>query len=305
MSKPARTPDLAELRAFCTAVDLGSLDGASRLLRISQPSLSKRLRDLEALAGSQLLERAPRRVSPTPAGRQLYGPARRVLAEAEVVEALMEGLATEGAPVRLAASPTIAEVVLPPIMVELESRHERHLSVELSIANSRTVRALVEEASVDIGVAATTATGQRAPELCEAPFCEDEIVVAVPEAHPWAEAGEIDPVEFVAEKMIMRDPGADSRRAVSDRVEALGMSLAPPLAEIGSTAAAITTATARGAPALLSSLAFSSAGRPGLLVRRVAGLSFRRRFAVLHNGEEGLSPRARSLLGDLLTAGPS
>ncbi|HEX8959636.1 MAG TPA: LysR family transcriptional regulator [Solirubrobacterales bacterium] len=305
MSKPARTPDLAELRAFCAAVDLGSLDGASRLLRVSQPSLSKRLRDLEALAGSQLLERAPRRVSPTPAGRELYGPARRVLAEAEAVEALMEGLATEGAPVRLAASPTIAEVVLPPIMVELESRHERHLSVELSIANSRTVRALVEEASVDIGVAATTATGQKAPELCEAPFCEDEIVVAVPEAHPWAEAGEIDPVEFVAEKMIMRDPGADSRRAVSDRVEALGMSLAPPLAEIGSTAAAITTATARGAPALLSSLAFSSAGRPGLLVRRVAGLSFRRRFAVLHNGEEGLSPRARSLLGDLLTAGPS
>jgi DNA-binding transcriptional LysR family regulator len=304
VSKPARTPDLDELRAFCAAVDLGSLGGASRLLQISQPSLSKRLRNLEALAGSQLLERAPGRVSPTPAGRQLYGAARRLLAEAEAVEALMEGLTTEGAPVRLAASPTIAEVVLPPIMVDLESRHERHLSVELSIANSLTVRALVLEARVDIGVAATTAAGQEASGLCEAPFCEDEIVVAVPEGHSWTGVEEIDP-EFVAERMIMRDPGADSRRAVSDRVEALGMSLAPPLAEIGSTTAAITTATARRAPALLSSLAFSPAGRPGLVVRRVAGFSFRRRFAVLHNGEEGLSPRARSLLGDLLAARPS
>lgn len=300
-----RTPDLAELRAFCATIDLGSVSRASRLLGVSQPSLSKRLLDLEALAGSPLLERSPRRLSPTPAGRQLYGAARRVLAEAEAVEALMDGLATEVTPVRLAASPTIAEVVLPSIMVDLESRRERHLSVELSIANSRTVGALVQEGRVDIGVAAATLIDQRASGLCEAPFCEDEVVVAVPEGHPWAKVGEIDPAEFVEAQMIMRDPGADSRHAVSDRVEALGLSLAPPLAEIGSTAAAITTAKARGAPALLSSLAFSPSGRSGLVVRRVAGISFRRRFVVLHNGEERLSSRARSLFGDLLAARPS
>ena len=38
--------------------------------------------------------------------------------------------------------------------------------------------------------------------------------------------------------MIMRDPGASSRRVVSEALSALGLSLAPPLAEIGSTPAA-------------------------------------------------------------------
>lgn len=297
-------PELAELRAFCAAVDLGSLAEAARRLRIGQSTLSERLRALEELAGSPLLERSPRGVSPNPAGKQLYGAARRVLAEAEVVEALMSGLSARSAPVRLAASPTIAEVVLPPIMVDLESRRRRHLSLELSIANSRAVRGLVAEGRVDVGVGASVEGEQGDASLWESPFCEDEIVIAVPEAHPWAAGEEIDPAEFVATRMIMRDPGADSRRAVSERIEALGMSLTPPLAEIGSTAAAIATAIATGAPALLSSLALSPSGKPGLVVRRLAGLRFPRRFVVLHRGAESLPPAARSLTSDLLAARP-
>src|SRR5688500_15753882 len=106
---PVRSADLAELRAFCAAADLGSLGRAGRLLRISQPALSKRLRGLEALAGARLLERSPRGVSLTPAGTRLYVEARKLLVQAEAVDALMGGLAGEEAPVRLAASHTIAE----------------------------------------------------------------------------------------------------------------------------------------------------------------------------------------------------
>lgn len=304
MSKLVRMPELAELRAFCAAVDLGSLGRAARLLRVSQPSLSRRLRVLEGLAGSRLLDRSTRGVTPTPAGEKLYGAARRLLAEAEAVETLMDGLSDHVAPVRLAASPTIAEVVLPPIMVDLQARNARHLSIELSIANSQRVCALVLEGRADIGLAVAVTAGGTGDSfgLCEEPFCEDEIVVAVPESHPWAKLDEIDPAEFVETSMIMRDPGADSRRAVSARIEELGLTMAPPLAEIGSTAAAITTAIAKNAPALLSSFAFSPSGQAGLVVRHVRGLRFHRRFVVLYGGEESLPGPARTLLRDLLAA---
>jgi DNA-binding transcriptional LysR family regulator len=295
MSKLVRTPELAELRAFCAAVDLGSLGKAARLLGVSQPALSKRLQGLEALSGSRLLERSTRGVVPTATGRQLYEAARKLLAEAEAIEALMEGLDADVAPVRLAASPTMAEFVLPPMLVELESRHERHLSVELSIANSRAARALVLEGRAELGVVAVDGSGSQATDLCESPFYEDEIVVAVPEGHPWAALDEIDPAELVATRMIMRDPGASSRRVVSDALEALGMSLAPPLAEIGSTAAAITTAISENAPVLLSSLALARSRSDGLTVCRAAGLSFERRFVVVHSGEESLPAPARAL----------
>lgn len=300
MGKLVRTPELAELRAFCVAVDLGSLGKAARLLRVSQPALSKRLRALEALSGSRLLERSTRGVVPTEAGRQLYEAARRLLSEAEAVEELMGGLGAEQAPVRLAASPTMAEVLLPPLLVDFESRHEHHLSIELSIANSDAARKLVVEGRAELGVVAATGEGAEGGGLIETPFHEDEIVVGVPPGHPWAEGEEIELDELASTAMIMRDPGASSRRVVSEALEPHGLSPAPPLAEIGSTAAAIVTALAEGAPVLLSSLALTAPGGEKLLARRVSGLDLRRRFVVVHTGEEGLSAPARALLAHLL-----
>jgi DNA-binding transcriptional LysR family regulator len=58
------------------AADLGSLGHAAVRLRVSQPSLSKRLASLEAKVGARLLERSARGVALTPAGRQLYRHAR-------------------------------------------------------------------------------------------------------------------------------------------------------------------------------------------------------------------------------------
>src|ERR671932_506095 len=154
MAGLVRSVDLAELRAFCAAVDLGSLGSAARLLRVSQPALSKRMRALEAVPGAQLLVRSPRGITTTGAGERLYGEARKLLAQAEAVEALMEGLSDEDAPVRLAVSPTIAEFVLPGRLVEYEQLRERHLSVELVIANSVVVRELVAAGRAEFGIAA-------------------------------------------------------------------------------------------------------------------------------------------------------
>ncbi len=286
-------PELVELRAFCAAVDLGSIGRAARLLRVSQPALSKRLRALEVVAGARLLERSSRGVSPTRAGTELYMAARKVLAEAETVEALMGGLSSDQAPVRLAASPTMAEFVLPRFLVDFEREHKRHLSVGLVIANSASVWALVGEGRVDLGLAAEDPSTD-GPALVETPFCEDEVIVGVPQAHPWATADEVALDDFVRTPMIMRDPDANSRIVVDAALKALGLSLAPPLAEIGSTTAAKATAVSKRVPVLLSLRALEGPSER-LVVRRVAGLRFLRRFVLLHAGEGSLPSEARAL----------
>lgn len=150
MTTLVRSPELTELRAFCAAVDLGSIGRAARLLRVSQPALSKRLRALEAIAGARLLERSTRGVKPTAAGVRLYAEARKVVADAESVEMLMGGLSQpDGLPIRLASSPTVAEFMLPGPLVEFEGLHSRHVNVELFIANSYVVRELVRDGRAD------------------------------------------------------------------------------------------------------------------------------------------------------------
>jgi DNA-binding transcriptional LysR family regulator len=298
MSGPVRSLDLAELRAFCAAVDLGSLGRAARLLRVSQPALSKRMRTMEAVVGTPLVERSPRGITPTPAGAKLYVEARKLLVQAEAVDDLVRGLSGEEAPVRLAASHTIAEFVLPGPLVDFERRRDRHLSVELMVANSIVVRELVRDGRADFGIAAVDGLASGVGSLTETPFCDDEVILAVPTGHPWATRKSVPFEQFVATPLVMRDPSANTRRVVEEALGARGAALAPPLAEVGSTSAAKATALEEGAPVLLSLLALGPADA-GLVVRRVDGMRFLRKFAMVVAAAETLRPGARALAAAL------
>ncbi|GAA3594282.1 LysR family transcriptional regulator [Nonomuraea rosea] len=61
----------------------GSLSGAARRLHLTQPTLSRQLRDLEREVGSPLFARTGRGLSPTPAGQAFLRRARTVLAETQ------------------------------------------------------------------------------------------------------------------------------------------------------------------------------------------------------------------------------
>jgi DNA-binding transcriptional LysR family regulator len=296
MARPVRMADIAELRAFCAAADLGSLGRAARLLGVSQPALSKRLRALEALTGAPLLERSPRGVTLTHAGTRLYVEARKLLTQAEAVESLMGGLAGEEQPVRLATSHTIAEFVLPGPLVEFERKRERHLSVELVIANSLVVRELVRDGRAEFGIAATDVDVAPDGVLREIPFVDDAVIVAVPEGHPWAALDAIRLEELVRTPMVMRDPSANTRRTIEAALGARGLELAAPLAEVGSTSAAKATAITEDAPVLLSRLALYEGD--GLVERPVEGIAFERRFVILLGAE--VRPAARALVDHLV-----
>ena len=71
--------DLKQLGYFIAIVEEGSISAAAKQLHISQPPLSAQLRRLEEELGVPLIERGPRRVTPTEAGRALYRQAKRLL----------------------------------------------------------------------------------------------------------------------------------------------------------------------------------------------------------------------------------
>jgi DNA-binding transcriptional LysR family regulator len=295
-----RSPELSELRAFCAAVDLGSIGRAARLIQVSQPALSKRLKALEAVAGTRLLTRSPRGVTPTSPGLRLYAAARRLLSDAESVEALMRGFTTHSDPVRVAASPTIADWWLPPALVSLESLHEHHVSVEVVTANSHIVRDMVRSGRSDIGLAAIDPAAADA-DLSETVIWRDEIVVAVPIAHPWAQYAEIAPGEFAGSAVIRRDPTANASRIVDAALARAGLAPVDPLAEIGNNAAARAASLAECAPVLLPVDEVRDEPAGGLVAKRVSGMRFEREFSLLlAAGMHELSGPARTLAQHLI-----
>jgi DNA-binding transcriptional LysR family regulator len=250
MAGLSRTPEVTELRSFCVAADLGSIGRAAIRLNVSQPALTKRLQALEHLAGVALLERSPRGVTLTPAGRQLYGEARRLLEQAEIVEGLMLNLGRASGPLRVAASHSAVEAI---VANALQSDHGRE-PIELLTANSQVVRSLVAEGRVDLGVAAGRPDATPNPSVRELHLADDVIVCAVPGGHPWAQRRprRISRAEFLRTPMVLRDPGSNARWTVDAMLRRLDLRAAPPLVECPTPSRARQEALSRNAPVLVS-----------------------------------------------------
>ncbi len=270
---PVRPPDLAELRGLVAAVHHGSIGAAAKELGVSQPALSKRLRQLETVVGVPLLERSPRGVVPTDAGRQLLFPAQRVLDELADVERAVLRLRGRPRSVRLAASAAVTESLLPPLLASYHRGRDQE-PVELVVCSSTFVRELMASGGVDVGIAAS-GPGED-PDL-EA-FAHDELVVAVPQGHPWAGLAAVPDRELVGQRLVLREPGANQRQTAESLLADRGLELPEPRAEVRSTAEALQVARETGAPALLSRLSLPA--DPGMPVRPVAP-ALPRRFVVL------------------------
>lgn len=295
MGSPLRSPDIAELRAFCLAASLGSIGRAAVALRTSQPAISKRLRSLEAVAGTELFERSSSGVKLTAAGKRLYPEARRLLDQADVIADLLGDLGEGKETLRIAVSHTIAEYHLSPELVAYQTGQRQQRPLELTAGNSQMVRRAVAEGRAEIGIAGNRLPDDREDRLEELELLDDEIVLAVPESHPWHRREAVGREEFLRTPLIARDPGAHGRRLVDSVLASFRERLAPPLLEVGSSAAAKREALELDTPILLSALALDEE-RDRLYRRAIEGLRFPRRFLIVSRAFDDLRASERELI---------
>jgi DNA-binding transcriptional LysR family regulator len=287
----ALAPDLNELRGFCVAADLGSLGRAAIRLHVSQPALSKRLASLEVKVGTRLLERSSRGVALTPAGRRLYEQARPLLEMADQVTDVMVGIRHVGAVVRLAASHSATEAFVAAMLADVN--RERPLAVELVSANSQVVRAMVADGRADVGVAASRPDGTPNPGVRESALVDDAIVCAVPPGHPWAGRERVGIAEFVATRMVVRDPSSNARWTVDAVLRERGLVAAEPLVEAATPRAALAAGRRLGAPVLLSRHVVAAGD---FAVVAVEDLAFPRAYVLVTSTYRGASAEVRDLM---------
>lgn len=274
---PARSPQLDELRAFCAAVDLGGIGRAAQRLHLSQPAVSKRLKSLEGLVGLPLLERSSSGVTMTDAGERLYAHARRLVADMEELTGQLDRIRGTSETVHLAISHTAAEFLMSRALVLM--RRQTSAPVEVVIANSRVVKQMVRSGQTDLGVAACMLEESVAGAV-ELALADDEIVIAVPLAHPWSRRSSIASDELLSTPIVLRDPGAHTRQVIDAVLVEHGLGALHGASEAGSTQAAKDEAHELCLPTALSRLALSAADR--LEIVPVDGLRFMRRFCILH-----------------------
>src|SRR5713101_5402825 len=116
--------DLRRLRTFVTVAEQGSVSKAALVLRITQPALSRQIRDLEEELGLKLFQRVGGRLVLTGEGEQLLGDCRDLLRHAGSLRERAQSLCRGNAGVlRVAAGQKIIECVFPTFLRDYAVLH--------------------------------------------------------------------------------------------------------------------------------------------------------------------------------------
>jgi len=214
--------DTRQLAAFCAVVERKSFSQAAERLGVTQPAVSLQIRSLEQRLGRQLLDRSGRRVEPTEAGLRLYASAQRLLhAEEQLLEELEsddEGIVNGN--LELGASTGPGGTVVPVILCEFQERHP-DVHVRLSVSDTQTVVAQVAGRELELGI---VGAGRRHRGVAFEPFFRDEVVLAVPVAHPFA-GKTVTLEQLKGEPLIVMQDGAGVRQVLEDELRRTGARL--------------------------------------------------------------------------------
>lgn len=138
------------LRTFVAVVDTGSMTAAARQVSRSQSAVSMQLKKLEDSVGRPLLNREPRQLSLTPAGFDLLGHARKLLASHSTLVLAMHGGALSGR-VTLGVPDDYAVPYLVPVLRHFAARFS-DVKVTLVCEESTALLAKVDRGEIDLAL---------------------------------------------------------------------------------------------------------------------------------------------------------
>ncbi|MBU9382155.1 LysR family transcriptional regulator [Burkholderia gladioli] len=284
--------NFTHLLAFHEVARAGSISAGAERLHVSQPAVTREIRELEARLGLVLFDRLPRGVALTEAGRLLFDHASRIFALADTAESELRELAGLGAGhLRIGASNTLGVYLVPALIARFNARHPR-ITIDLTVTNTEGVEAGLRDLSFTLGFVEgpfdTTVLDAR-------PIGADEIAVVAAAGHPLA-GRRLAPADLAEHAVILREPGSGTRAIVEQAYARLGLSITP-LMSVSDTEAIKRLLLAQRSLAYLSRLSVSDElARCDLQLVEVDAPRIERALHMVWLKGRSLSPGAQALM---------
>jgi DNA-binding transcriptional LysR family regulator len=285
------TMNFTHLAAFFAVVETGSVTAASERLHVSQPALTREIRELEERFGVSLFDRLPRGMQPTEAGRMLADFAGQIFSLADAAETAVGEFAglTRGH-LGLATSRTIGVYLLPAVLDEFRRLYPG-VTVEAAVSNTEHVEEAVLANERQIGLV----EGPYDAALFDATVIgHDELVAVASPAHPLARMRKLSAAAVGSAELVMREPGSGTRTVVEQAYAQHAFELSPKLS-VGSPEAIKRLVRLGHAVAWVSRHTVAEELAAGLLVQLpVKDMKIDRALNMIWRKTRGLSPSARA-----------
>ena len=270
------------LKVFITAARTLSFTRTAEQLFVSQPAVSKHIGELESHYKVQLFARRGSRLELTPAGETLLCSAERLADDYRRMEYEMSlcTSAVEGE-LRLGASTTIAQYLLPPILARFTTRFPG-VRVSMLSGNSDQVGQALGEHGIDLGMVESVSRRQGLHYTLLAP---DELVLIARPGGPCSRIDSVTPDELRRLPLVLRESGSGTLEVIKTALGRAGIRI-PQLnvvMRLGSTEAIKAFVRNSDAVAIVSVISVVDELRSGVLrIVDLDSLALTRDFMFIH-----------------------
>jgi len=284
--------NFTHLLAFYEVARAGSISAGAQRLYVSQPAVTREIRELEERLGVTLFDRLPRGVALTQAGNTLLEYATRIFALSEAAERELTELAglTAGQ-LLIGASATVGVYLVPAVVARFNVLYPK-VMVELTVANTEQVEQGLLTRAFGLGFI----EGPYDAAVFDANVIgADEIIAVAAVGHPLAKR-RFAARELADKAVILREPGSGTRAAVEDAYKRAGLSMTP-LMSVSHTEAVKRMLLSGRAIAYVSSLSVADEIARGDLVRlKVIGVDIKRSLHVVWPKGRSFAPSTEAFV---------
>ncbi len=227
--------NIDNLRVFCLVVDEGSISQAARLSYVSQPAVTRQIRQLENFYGTLLFDRTEGKLTVTETGKMLYPFAKAIIEDFDrSKEIILQATGEYNSSLRVGASLTIGEFLLPSLLGRFK-KQTPDIKITLTIRNTPGILEDLTNDVIDIAMVEGIVEDKS---FNVEKFADDELILVYPSDHHWKDRSEINIEELANERMIWRESLSGTRLVVENALKEYGvLEKIESYMEIGSTQA--------------------------------------------------------------------
>lgn len=193
------------LKVFYTVAQRLSFTKAASELFITQPAVTKHIKELEHQLNQQLFKRNGNNIALTTAGKILEKYAEKIFqtyTELETELAQLNNL--EAGTLHIGASTTVAQTILPKLLAMFKKTYPK-VTFNFIQANTDQISQLVLAEKIDIAIVEGAA---HSPQLSYTDFIKDEIVLVTSANNKLSKKAEITPKQLPAIPLVLREAGS-------------------------------------------------------------------------------------------------
>jgi DNA-binding transcriptional LysR family regulator len=216
--------DVRRMRVLVEVAARGSMSAAAEALNYTPSAVSQQIATLEREVGVALVERAPRSITLTDAGRALAAHAEVILTRLELAEMEVKEIAgLRGGRVRLATFRSAGETIMAEAITQF---HNRHHQVELTLTEGEPedYMSLIKTGRIDLGLGFSyDHVGRASVDATEESLLiSDPIGVALPRTHRLANRSSIDLLELADDPWVNSPPRSSIHTFTANLCRAAG-----------------------------------------------------------------------------------